>query len=225
MRRAQARQRARLAADAGRQGLLHRHRRRGRLARRPGARRHGLHRGDRRRAALSATRASRRSTRAPTASRPSTSSRASCRCRAARRCAAQIAAMRAIVARSLKENTPAFGATAPRLRDAIESLDRATSYLLQGVSSNAQGEALAGATPYLRLFALAQGGAALAEMALAANAQAARRRQRSGPCRPHRALPLLRREHRGRREGPRGDGAWRRGLPAGRNSGTGELIS
>ncbi|NBJ11357.1 acyl-CoA dehydrogenase [Microvirga arsenatis] len=86
---------------------------------------------------------------------------------------AQIAAMRATVARLLKEGKPAFGATAPRLRDAIESLDRATSYMLQAVSSNAQGEALAGATPYLRLFALAQGGAALAEMALAANAQAA----------------------------------------------------
>jgi acyl-CoA dehydrogenase len=86
---------------------------------------------------------------------------------------AQIASMRATVARLLKESTPAFGATAPRLRDAIESLDRATGFLLQAVSSNAQGEALAGATPYLRLFALAQGGAALAEMALAANAQAA----------------------------------------------------
>ncbi|HEV2563981.1 MAG TPA: acyl-CoA dehydrogenase [Microvirga sp.] len=84
---------------------------------------------------------------------------------------AQIASMRATVARLLKEATPAFGATAPRLRDAIESLDRATSYLLKAVSSNAQGEALAGATPYLRLFALAQGGAALAEMALAAQAQ------------------------------------------------------
>src|SRR5215213_9172294 len=86
---------------------------------------------------------------------------------------AQIAAMRATVARLLKGSTPAFGATAPRLRDAIESLDRATSHLLRTLSSNAQGEALAGATPYLRLFALAQGGAALAEMALAANAQAA----------------------------------------------------
>jgi butyryl-CoA dehydrogenase len=85
----------------------------------------------------------------------------------------QIASMRATVARLLKEGTPAFGATAPRLCDAIESLDRATSYLLQVVSSNAQGEALAGATPYLRLFALAQGGAALAEMALAAQAQVA----------------------------------------------------
>ncbi|HZH09439.1 MAG TPA: acyl-CoA dehydrogenase [Microvirga sp.] len=82
----------------------------------------------------------------------------------------QIASMRAIVLRVLKDGTPAFGATASRLRDAIESLDRATSYMLQALSSNAQREALAGATPYLRLFGLAQGGTALAEMALAANA-------------------------------------------------------
>ncbi len=83
---------------------------------------------------------------------------------------AQIASMRAVVARLLKESTPAFGATASRLRDAIESLDRATSYMLKAISSNAQGDALAGATPYLRLFGLAQGGAALAEGALAASA-------------------------------------------------------
>lgn len=83
---------------------------------------------------------------------------------------AQIAAMRAVVTRLMKEGTPAFGATAARLRDAIESLDRATSFLLKAVSSNTPAEALAGATPYLRLFALAQGGAALAEGALAANA-------------------------------------------------------
>jgi butyryl-CoA dehydrogenase len=83
---------------------------------------------------------------------------------------AQIAVMRAVVTRLMKEGTPAFGATAPRLRDAVESLDRATSHLLRSLSSNAPAEALAGATPYLRLFALAQGAAALAEGALAASA-------------------------------------------------------
>ncbi|MBM6594603.1 acyl-CoA dehydrogenase [Microvirga pudoricolor] len=82
---------------------------------------------------------------------------------------AQIALMRATVAALLKEGTPAFGATAPRLRDAVESLDRATSYLLKAVSANAPGDALAGATPYLRLFGIAQGGVALADAALAAN--------------------------------------------------------
>ena len=62
-----------LAADAGRQGVLDRHRHRGRLARRAGARRHGLHRGDRRGAAPSRCAHRRRSTRAPTASRRSIS--------------------------------------------------------------------------------------------------------------------------------------------------------
>jgi acyl-CoA dehydrogenase len=83
---------------------------------------------------------------------------------------AEIAAMRAVVTRLMKEGTPAFGATAPRLRDAIDSLDRATSHLLRALSANAPDEALAGATPYLRLFALARGGAALAQGALAAAA-------------------------------------------------------
>ena len=51
--RARGRACARLAAHAGRQGVFHRYRHRSRLARRPGAWRHGLHRGDRRGAALS----------------------------------------------------------------------------------------------------------------------------------------------------------------------------
>jgi len=82
---------------------------------------------------------------------------------------AQIATMRAVVARVVREGTPLFGNTAPRLRDTVECLDRATGHLLKLVLANAPAEALAGATPYLRLFALAQGGAALAEAALAAN--------------------------------------------------------
>ncbi|WP_210497213.1 acyl-CoA dehydrogenase [Microvirga antarctica] len=83
---------------------------------------------------------------------------------------AQIANMRATVARAAKSTVPGLGQTAARLRDATESLDRATSFLLKAVAGNASGDALAGATPYLRLFALAQGGAALAEMAMAAGA-------------------------------------------------------
>jgi butyryl-CoA dehydrogenase len=83
---------------------------------------------------------------------------------------AQIAAMRATVQRLVKDGSDGFGASAARLREAIASLDRATSFMLKGVSGNSPEEALAGATPYLRLFALAQGGAALAELALAAHA-------------------------------------------------------
>ena len=51
--RAQGRAGTRRPAHAGREGVLHRYRHRGRLARRAGAWRHGLHRGDRRRPALS----------------------------------------------------------------------------------------------------------------------------------------------------------------------------
>jgi butyryl-CoA dehydrogenase len=62
-------------------------------------------------------------------------------------------------------NNPAFGETAARLREAIDSLERATQWLLAQNSSDA---ALAGATPYLRLFGNAAGLAMLAEQALAA---------------------------------------------------------
>jgi len=82
----------------------------------------------------------------------------------------EIAAMRVTVQKLVKDSSPAFGATAARLRDAITSLDRATSFMLKALAGNTPDEALAGATPYLRLFALAQGGAALAELGLAASA-------------------------------------------------------
>jgi acyl-CoA dehydrogenase len=62
-------------------------------------------------------------------------------------------------------NDPAFGWTGIRLGEAVESLDRATQWLLARPQEDA---ALAGATPYLRLFAAAAGGALLAEEALAA---------------------------------------------------------
>ncbi|SEO40588.1 Acyl-CoA dehydrogenase [Methylobacterium sp. ap11] len=82
----------------------------------------------------------------------------------------QIAAMRRVAERVLKEGGPGFGHTAPRLRETIEALDRATGYLLKALGSNRPDEALAGATPYLRLFGLAQGGTCLAQAALAAHA-------------------------------------------------------
>ncbi|MGY2047219.1 acyl-CoA dehydrogenase [Methylobacterium sp. JK268] len=81
---------------------------------------------------------------------------------------AQIATLRGIAERVLREGGPGFGLTAPRLREATESLDRATSFLLRALRSNRPEEALAGATPYLRLFGLAEGGARLAQAALAA---------------------------------------------------------
>jgi acyl-CoA dehydrogenase len=61
-------------------------------------------------------------------------------------------------------NAPAFGETATRLGEAVDSLERAARWLLAQKSSDA---ALAGATPFLRLFGNAAGGCMLAEEALA----------------------------------------------------------
>jgi alkylation response protein AidB-like acyl-CoA dehydrogenase len=62
---------------------------------------------------------------------------------------------------------PALGATASALAQSANALQRATGWLL-GRAHNDLDAALAGATPFLRLFALAAGGALLAEEALAA---------------------------------------------------------
>src|SRR5882757_1522807 len=64
-------------------------------------------------------------------------------------------------------NDPAFGATGARLAEAVDSLDRATTWLLSKVEKEPKA-ALAGATPYLRLFGNAAGGCMLADEALAA---------------------------------------------------------
>jgi hypothetical protein len=61
-------------------------------------------------------------------------------------------------------NAPEFGETGARLGEAVDSLERATRWLLAQKGSDA---ALAGATPYLRLFGSAAGGCMLAEEALA----------------------------------------------------------
>src|SRR5690242_3159162 len=61
-------------------------------------------------------------------------------------------------------NAPVLGETAARLGEAVDSLDRSTRWLLSQKSSDT---ALAGASPYLRLFGSAAGGCMLAEDALA----------------------------------------------------------
>ncbi len=64
-------------------------------------------------------------------------------------------------------NDPAFGATGAKLGEAVDSLDRATTWLLGKVTAEPK-TAQAGATPYLRLFGNAAGGCMLADEALAA---------------------------------------------------------
>jgi acyl-CoA dehydrogenase len=72
-----------------------------------------------------------------------------------------------IVIRVETSNDPAFGTTGAKLREALGSLDRTSRWLLERVTS-APNEALAGATPYLRLFGSTLGGCMLAGEALAA---------------------------------------------------------
>jgi alkylation response protein AidB-like acyl-CoA dehydrogenase len=64
-------------------------------------------------------------------------------------------------------NDPAFGTTGAKLRDALAALDRTSHWLLEKLGK-APNEALAGATPYLRLFGSTLGGCMLASQALAA---------------------------------------------------------
>ena len=80
----------------------------------------------------------------------------------------EIADMRAAVGALRKVNADGFGDMAPCLAEAVDALERATAFMLDA-STIRQNDALAGATPYLRLFAVARGGTALARGALAAH--------------------------------------------------------
>jgi 3-(methylsulfanyl)propanoyl-CoA dehydrogenase len=75
--------------------------------------------------------------------------------------------LRETIAAVRSSNNPAFGSTGDRLQDAVDSLDRATNWLVDAMAQRPDA-ALAGATPYLRLFGLATAGCALATESLAA---------------------------------------------------------
>ena len=142
------------------------------------------------RRSIFATPASPRSTKAPTASRRSISSPASCRSPAARRSRPISTSCAARRRGQCRPTIRPSGWTGVRLGEAVESLARATQWLLAQLDSE-RDAALAGATPYLRLFGLAAGGCLLAEEALAAL------RLDDGRGAAHRARAVLRREHRG----------------------------
>lgn len=75
--------------------------------------------------------------------------------------------LRADIEALRKSNADGFGATAERCNAALDDLAEATDFLQRALADGRQEEALAGATPYLRLFALAAGGAYLVRGALA----------------------------------------------------------
>lgn len=83
---------------------------------------------------------------------------------------ALIAEMRGVADEVAAANTPGFGRTAERLKSAVDALERATEWMLATMGAK-PAEVLAGATPYLKLFALAQGGTGLAKKALAMRAE------------------------------------------------------
>ncbi len=72
-----------------------------------------------------------------------------------------------IVTKVEASNDPAFGATGAILREALGAVIRASEWLLEKIASTPN-DALAGATPYLRLLSTATGGCLLAREALAA---------------------------------------------------------
>ncbi|MBN9598978.1 MAG: acyl-CoA dehydrogenase [Afipia sp.] len=84
-----------------------------------------------------------------------------------------------IVAKVEASNDPAFGATGAVLREALGAVTRASEWLLEKIVS-APNDALAGATPYLRLLSTATGGCLLAREALAARDDDAFRDQAAG---------------------------------------------
>jgi acyl-CoA dehydrogenase len=83
----------------------------------------------------------------------------------------EIADMRGVQREVATSGGVGFGSTAARLGEAIDALERATLFMNENRADPQDG--LAGATAYLRLFALACGGACLAKAGLAAERLAA----------------------------------------------------
>ena len=80
---------------------------------------------------------------------------------------AYLAELQATVDAVKSSNQPAFGRMGQRLGEAVSALTEATVWMGKALATN-QNAALAGATPYLRLFGMAAGGHYLARGALAA---------------------------------------------------------
>jgi len=83
----------------------------------------------------------------------------------------EIARVRHVAGAVAEQGGQGFGATASRLLEAADALSEATRDILLWIASDRE-SALAGASPYLRLFGLTLGGACLAKAGLAAQALA-----------------------------------------------------
>jgi hypothetical protein len=123
-----------------------------------------------------------------------------------------IAELRADIEAVRSSNRDGFGATADRCTAALDALEEATDHLQKALAEGRMEQALAGATPYLRLFALAAGGAYLARAALAGGRGA------------RGALPLPCRKPDRRDGGAEAPGDRRRRQPACRRRGAGHRL-
>ena len=85
-----------------------------------------------------------------------------------------IAELAAIAAAAEASNRPGFGAMGRSLSAAVADLRLATDFLAALLAANREREVLIAATPYLKLFALAAGGALLARCNLAVAEEAPR---------------------------------------------------
>jgi acyl-CoA dehydrogenase len=81
---------------------------------------------------------------------------------------AYLAELRETVREVQASNRPEFGRMGARMDETLSALDEATAFMGQALAAGQMEQALAGATPYLRLFGLASGGHYLAKGALAA---------------------------------------------------------
>ncbi|MGX1498177.1 acyl-CoA dehydrogenase [Labrenzia sp. MBR-25] len=86
-----------------------------------------------------------------------------------------IAELQAVADEVAASNRPEFGASADRLSASIRDLEEATGFMLSAQAEGRIGDALAGATPYLRLAGLTLGGVLLAKGALASSGEPAQR--------------------------------------------------
>jgi len=84
----------------------------------------------------------------------------------------ELAQMHGMLERLRAHPLPGCPMVPQRLGEACAALTKATDFMHAAIA-NAPDQALAGATPYLRLFAIVRGGTALAEMAMAAHSLAA----------------------------------------------------
>lgn len=82
----------------------------------------------------------------------------------------EVSAIRRTTERVKAFNGPGFGASAVRLSSAIDAVEQAAAFLRDGLRT-APGQAIAGASPFLRLFGLTRGSAALADGALGSGSQ------------------------------------------------------